>query len=160
MTLPFADAATPLTASRRRSAADADGGAIAASLEGLRVLVVDDEADACAATAAVLEQAGAVVTIAASVVEALAALDATTPDVIVSDIAMPFETGYELIARAAEHASRRGADIRGVALTAHAGAEGRERALAAGYEAYVTKPVEPAELIAVVAKVVGRSSSA
>jgi PAS domain S-box-containing protein len=138
-------------------------------LQGVRVLVVEDEADTRRVVAWVLEQAGAHVTAVSSAPEAMAALAAApaghAPDVLLSDVAMPGEDGYALIrrVRAAEAARRAGAGgvavagIPAAALTAYARAEDRARALSAGFQDHVTKPVEPAQLIAVVARLAGRA---
>ncbi len=127
------------------------------SLAGVRVLAVDDDADARRLVAAVLEDCGAVVRTCASVAEAIAALDGDTPDVIVSDIGMPEEDGYELIRRVRARESAAGGQIPAVALTAYARVEDRMQALTAGYDMHVPKPVEPAELAVVVASLVTRS---
>lgn len=118
-------------------------------LMGLRVLVVDDEPDAREVVAAILEECGAVVRMAGSVAEALALVEEELPDLILSDIGMPGEDGYELIRRV--RALPRAAMIPAAALTAYARAEDRRKALDAGFMMHITKPVEPAELIAVMA---------
>jgi PAS domain S-box-containing protein len=120
--------------------------------EGLRILVVDDEPDGRELVARFLEAAGATVESAASATEALALLDRETFHVIVSDIAMPGEDGLALV-RAVR---ARGLRTPVVALTAHAGAPMRVRALMAGFNTYVSKPVEPAELTAVIVQQAGR----
>jgi len=132
----------------------------APSLEGLRVLVVDDEADARESLTVVLEQCGAVVTAVASVREALGALAHQRPDILVSDIGMPEEDGYSLIEKVRVlEAAQRGGRIPAVALTAYAAPEDRRRALAAGYELHVPKPVTPEELVTAVANLSGRSAA-
>jgi PAS domain S-box-containing protein len=120
-------------------------------IRGLRVLVVDDEEDSRALVATILEDCECVVTTAGSVTGALAALSAEVPDLLVSDIGMPGEDGFDLIrkVRALPHAH--GGDIPAAALTAYARAEDRQRLLNAGYSIHLAKPVEPAELVAVVA---------
>ena len=120
-----------------------------ARLDGLRVLVVDDHGDAREVLGLVLRERGAVVHLAAGVAEALEVLNRAAVDVLVSDLAMPGADGYELIAavRAA-----RGAAIPAVALTAYTGREVRERALAAGFAAHATKPLNPEDLIELIAK--------
>jgi signal transduction histidine kinase/ActR/RegA family two-component response regulator len=150
---------------RAASAAARDGGAARGAaarphpIEGLRVLVVDDEPDARELVGVVLAQGGAVVTTAASAQEALAEVDRSRPDVIVSDLAMPVEDGYALVraVRARGDAARA---LPVVALTAHARDEDRRRALAAGFQEHVPKPIEPARLIAVVAALAGRAEPA
>ena len=130
----------------------------APSLAGRRVLVVDDEPDAREWLTAVLEQCGAAVTAVASAREALGALASLRPDILVSDIAMPGEDGYSLIEKIRVLEARCGGRIPAVALTAYAGPEDRRRALAAGYELYVSKPVTPEELVAAVANLSGPSA--
>jgi len=129
------------------------------SLEGLRVLVVDDEADARESLTAVLEQCGAVVTAVASAREALGALAHQRPDILVSDIGMPEEDGYSLIEKVRVLDARHGGRIPAVALTAYAAPEDRRRALDAGYELHMPKPVTPEELVTAVANLSGRSAA-
>jgi signal transduction histidine kinase len=126
------------------------------SLGGLRVLIVDNEADARALMRAVLEGCGATVDEADSAAGALKQLQATCPDVLLSDIAMPGEDGYTLIrkVRALEAPARM---LPAAAFTAYATATDRARALLAGYQAHIPKPVEPSELAAVVAALAGRT---
>ena len=139
---------------------EAPGKVGAPSLEGLRVLVVDDEADARESLTVVLEQCGAVVTAVASVREALGAFARQRPDILVSDIGMPEEDGYSLIEKVRVlEAAQRGGRIPAVALTAYAAPEDRRRALAAGYELHVPKPVTPEELVTAVANLSGRSAA-
>ncbi|MFT3774026.1 MAG: PAS domain S-box protein [Minicystis sp.] len=129
----------------------------AAVLAGLRVLVVDDEPDARGVIQFVLERAGAEVTAVESVAEAFAALAGQPPpSLLLSDIAMPGEDGYALIRRLRESERPGRPRLPAVALTAHARTEDRIRALSAGFQSYVPKPVEPRELIAVVASLAGR----
>jgi CheY-like chemotaxis protein len=112
---------------------------------------VDDEEDARELLRAILARCGAEVTVAASVRTAVEALDRAPFDVLVSDIAMPEEDGYDLIrnvrARDAEHGGRMPA----LALTAYARIEHRATAVTAGYQQHAAKPIEPAELAAAVA---------
>jgi signal transduction histidine kinase len=117
---------------------------------GLRVLVVEDDVDGCEAIASVLGFAGAEVRTAGSVRAALEVLGSWTPDVLVSDIGLPGEDGYALLrhVRAQEGTER----LPAIALTAYAQAHDRTRALSAGFEAHVTKPVEPDELLRVLAR--------
>ena len=127
-------------------------------LQHLRVLVVDDEADARKLVSTVLRQYGAEAVTAASAEEALARLtaDGGRFDVLVSDISMPEEDGYSLIRRVRQCGPERGGYVPAVALTAYGRVEDRLRALAAGFQMHVAKPVEPEELAAVVAAVAGR----
>lgn len=128
------------------------------ALEGLRLLIVDDEADARELLTLVLENCGAEVTAVASAAEALDALEQAKPDALISDIAMPGDEGYDLIRKIRALEPERGGGISAVALTAHAGPEDRMRALSAGYQAHIPKPFEPAQLVAVIASLVGRSA--
>jgi signal transduction histidine kinase len=123
----------------------------AADLTGLRIVVVDDEPDARDVISRILSRAGARTTPAASVREALAAVTSDRPDVIVSDIAMPTEDGYDLIRILRELSPTLGPPIPTLALTAYAREEDRARCLSAGFEAYLAKPVDPAELLGVIA---------
>ena len=120
-------------------------------LNGLRVLVVDDEADARKFVSTVLEECGAEVTAVDSVDSALAAIEHFKPDVLVSDIGMPGEDGYALIRKVRELEADIGGRIPAVALTGYAWVEDHKEALLAGFQLHVAKPVRSAELIAVVA---------
>jgi CheY-like chemotaxis protein len=99
----------------------------------------------------VLADCGARVTSASSVVEALASFDRDRPDVIVSDIGMPGEDGYALIRKIRARPPAAGGAVPAASLTAYAGVEDRRRALMAGFNLHVAKPVDPEELLAVVA---------
>jgi len=125
-------------------------------LDDLRILVVDDNADGRALTSLVLTQAGASVKAAASVRQALQMLDADRPDLLVSDIGLPDEDGYELIRQIRQHEVEQGGFLPAVALTGYARAEDRARILAAGFQAHVPKPVEPVELTATIAAITHR----
>ena len=125
------------------------------SLAALRVLVVDDDPDTLEALRQLLEQAGAGVVAVASTGEAMAALQRTRPDVILSDIGMPGEDGISLIRRV--RALDGGRAIPAAALTAYTQAEDRERALDAGYQVFLPKPVDPGILTATLARLAGRS---
>ena len=124
-------------------------------LAGLSVMIVDDEADAREVIAAMLEIRGARVIAAASAAEALEMLSNATngslPDVLVSDIAMPGEDGFQLIEMLRRMAPDRGGNIPAIALTAHARSEDSARVLAAGFQRHVAKPVEPSSLARAVA---------
>jgi signal transduction histidine kinase len=121
-------------------------------LAGIRVLVVDDDADARELVTAVLGQSGAQVVTASSTVEALDALARDRPHVLVSDLSMPGDDGYALLQRVRALGLDRDGRLPAVALTAFARAEDRARALAVGYAVHVSKPVEPAALVEVVAR--------
>ena len=128
-----------------------------ADLEGVRVLVVDDEADARELVTRVLQDCGADVLCAASADEALAAVQRGGLHVLVSDIGMPDVDGYELLQRIRALDDAAVARIPAIALTAFARSEDRTRALRAGYLMHVSKPVEPSELVATVASVAKRA---
>jgi len=122
-----------------------------ANLSGLRVLVVDDEADACKLLKRMLEECSAQVVTAGSAAEGISMLKAHQPHVLVSDIGMPDVDGYEFLRRVRSLPTETGEPIAAIALTAFARSEDRSRALAAGFSAHVSKPVEPSELIATIA---------
>jgi signal transduction histidine kinase/CheY-like chemotaxis protein len=125
-------------------------------LMGIRVLVVDDEVDARELLAVVLKSCGSQVTIAATATEALEMVKRLKPDILISDIEMPGEDGYSLIGQMRALKPEEGGQVPAIALTAHARIEDRMRALSAGFQMHVSKPVEPAELVVVLASLVGR----
>jgi signal transduction histidine kinase/CheY-like chemotaxis protein len=131
-----------------------------ARLDGVRVLVVDDEPDARESLALVLRQCGAEVTPAGSVQEALAAYDRQLPDVVVSDIRLPGEDGYDLIRHLRLREASTGRTTPAIALTAYPRVEDRAGALSAGYQMHVPKPVAPRELAAVIASLADREDGA
>jgi signal transduction histidine kinase/CheY-like chemotaxis protein len=128
-------------------------------LAGVRVLIVDDEADARELFAMTLSGCGAQVWSAASAAEALALLERERPDALLADIGMPEEDGYALITKVRALPTEGGGRTPAAALTAYARAEDRLRALRAGFQVHLSKPVQPAELIAVVANLAGRTSA-
>jgi signal transduction histidine kinase/ActR/RegA family two-component response regulator len=130
--------------------------AAAVRLDGLRVLVVDDDADAVDLATAILAAAGAVVRTCGSAREALVAVEQWRPDVLVSDIEMPGEDGYALIRRIRALDPERGGKTPAVALTAYGRTQDRVLSLAAGYNMHVPKPVDPGELTTIIASVAGR----
>lgn len=124
-------------------------------LEGLKVLAVDDDADSRLLITAILQQCGVIVKTCESVSEAVLLIEEFAPDIVVSDIGMPVEDGYSLIKKmrtGGQHERR----IPTIALTAFARVEDRMRALSAGFDMHVPKPVEPAELMMVIASLVRR----
>lgn len=132
----------------------------ACSLAGLRVLVVDDEADARTLARRVLEESGAEVLTVSSAAEALELVDGNGElSVLVSDIGMPEHDGYELITRMRAMPGTAGR-VPAVALTALARDEDRKRTLLAGYQVHISKPVDPAELVMVIATLAGRGAGA
>jgi PAS domain S-box-containing protein len=125
-------------------------------LAGVRVLVVEDEEDTRDLLATALSHTGAQVEAVGSAEEALDALRRRPPEVLVCDIGMPGEDGYALLARVRALAAEDGGQVPAVALTAYARPDDRTRALAAGYQVHLPKPVDPDELIAVVARMAAR----
>ena len=119
-------------------------------LQGRRVLVVDDHADARQLIGGILEASGASVISTASSREAFDALSRSAPDVLIADIGLPEEDGYALIRRIRRLDPDHGGRIPAIALTAYARAEDKERALAAGFQRHVAKPVEPHALVRIV----------
>ncbi len=128
----------------------------ARSLDGVKVLVVDDNADTCDLLATIFTGEGAVTSAALSAREALERFDRFRPDVLVSDIAMPGMSGYDLVRRLRQRARAEGGAVPAVALTAYARLADRDRALAAGFQAYLCKPANPAELVTTVLQLLGR----
>jgi PAS domain S-box-containing protein len=126
-------------------------------LEGLKILIVDDERDTVEMLRVGLTHCGAEVTMAGSAAEALEALSSTIPDVMISDIGMPDMDGYELMRKIRSLPAESGGRVPAVALTAYARTEDRLHALRAGYQMHVPKPVELAELVAVAASLAQRS---
>jgi PAS domain S-box-containing protein len=122
-------------------------------LAGVKILVVDDEPDACEMLQHLFRLSGAQVEVAMSAEEALKVCDSFSPDVLVSDIGMPNVDGYELLRRIRDSGKKQ---LPAVALTALSRIEDRVKALAAGFQMHVGKPVEPAELLAVVSSLAGR----
>jgi CheY-like chemotaxis protein len=125
-------------------------------LDGVRIMVVEDETDSRDIIAAVLREWGADVLTAPSAPDALLALRTQRPDVLVSDIGMPGMDGYDLIRQLRQRGPAEGGGVPAVALTAYTGPESRRDALAAGFDEHVAKPADPRELLAVVARLAGR----
>jgi PAS domain S-box-containing protein len=155
--LPVAVSRDPLERQVDGRAQTAEADCPPLSLKGVRVLVVDDDPDARHLLARVLRDCDADVTMAASAAEAFDGFERAAPDVIVSDIGMPGEDGYSLIRRIRATEAAQGTNTPAVALTAFARPEDRRRAVLAGYQVHLPKPVEPGELRAVVANLVGRA---
>jgi PAS domain S-box-containing protein len=126
-------------------------------LSGLRILVVDDEPDACSLIKRVLDRCHAEVVTASSAEEALPLVEAGQPDMLISDIGMPNVDGYELLRRIRALGPARGGRVPAIALTAFARPEDRMRSLSAGYSVHVSKPIEPEKLTATVANLAGRT---
>jgi PAS domain S-box-containing protein len=133
----------------------------ALELDGLRVLAVDNDSDARDLIKTILTQYGAVVETAGSTSQALTFFerpDEWQPELLISDIEMPEADGYQLIRKLREMESCRGRRAPAIALTAYARTEDRLRSLSAGFDMHVTKPVEPVELLTIVASLTGRLS--
>jgi PAS domain S-box-containing protein len=129
-----------------------------ARLEGVRVLLVDDDADACAVISCILNETGAVVKTALSVNAALDIIEQLKPQVLISDIGMPEQDGFELI----REVRARGYSYQAmpaIALTALARPEDRRRALLAGYQVHLAKPIDASELSAAIAALIGHTAS-
>jgi PAS domain S-box-containing protein len=150
----------PLAATHEASAAapllDTAYGVATPTLEGLRVMIVDDAADTRDLLTKILHRHGAEVRSCASASDALEAIGEWRPAVLVSDVAMPEEDGYSLIRRVRALDRDRGGDVPAVALTGYAQTEDRTRALAAGFQMHIPKPVDPRELVTVIASLAGR----
>ena len=123
----------------------------------VRVLIVDDEAGAREVASIILIQAQAEVRAAESARAALEIMDEWRPDVLVADIGMPQVDGYEFISQVRARSQQNGGDVPAVALTAYARTRDRLRVLSSGYQMHVPKPMQPDELIMVIASVVKRS---
>lgn len=128
-------------------------------LSDLRVLLVDDEADSRELLKIILDNCEADVTTASSAAEAFELFQNSRFDIIISDIGMPDEDGFSLIRKIRKLSAERGGKIPAIALTAYARAEDRQQALRAGFQMHVAKPVEPDELLTVVANLAGRFSN-
>jgi len=129
-------------------------------LADIRVLIVDDNEDALEVFAAALEQSGANVLKARTARDALTILKAIRVDALISDLAMPGEDGLWLVQQLRRLKSEQGGSIPAIAVTAHRDDYSVERATVAGFEAFLTKPVDPFELCRAVAVLVGRSRGA
>jgi PAS domain S-box-containing protein len=127
------------------------------SLANVHVLVVDDEIDACGIVKRLLEMSGATVSVASSASEAMERILAGRPDVLVCDVGMPGEDGYSLIRRLRTLEDRQGSALPALALSAYARSEDRTKAIRSGFQNHLAKPVELAELLAVVSSLAGRN---
>jgi CheY-like chemotaxis protein len=120
------------------------------NLRGSRILIVDDERDTCELFKFILEEAGAAVTLASSASQALSVVSNESFDLILADIGMPGEDGFSLISSIRALPNFR--NTRAIAVTSYAGTQYRTRALAAGFDDYTTKPVQPVDLAQLVFK--------
>lgn len=125
-------------------------------LAGLRVMVVEDEQDTRDLLATALEQCGAEVVAFGTVAEALDSFEQRVPDVLLSDIGVPGEDGYSLIRRVRSRSADLGGEVPAAALTAYVRAEDRRQALASGFQAHLGKPIDPSDLVSMVARLAGR----
>jgi len=148
--LPGGSAAEESPASSIRESAD-PAFDCPAELRGLRVLVVDDDDDARDLVGFILRRCGAEPILAGSADEAMELFERSRPAVVLSDVGMPGEDGYAFIRRVRARSPAAGGQVPAAVLTAYARAEDRRKALNAGYQVHVTKPVEPAELVTIVA---------
>lgn len=150
--LPVAVGAEPPIRSDRTEALGAD-----LTLQGIQVLVADDDDDARELITEILARKGATVTAVSTVREAFTSIERQKPDVILSDLGMPGEDGYTLIRRLRAGSPERGGRIPAAAITAYATAEDRARALRAGFQSHVSKPIDAADIVAAVANLAGRT---
>ncbi len=127
------------------------------TLQGLHVLVIDDDADTRELIAELLERRGAAVTAVSTVADALACVERRKPDVILSDLGMPGEDGYTLVRKLRAESPERGGRIPIAAITAYASAQDRAHALQAGFQSHVPKPIEASDIITLVASLAGRA---
>jgi CheY-like chemotaxis protein len=129
-------------------------------LAGLTLLVVDDNRDSREMLQVALEGEGAEVIIVGTVQEAIASIQRQPPDLLISDIQMPDESGYHLIAQVRKLELEKGMLLPAIAVTGFARPEDRDACLAAGFCCHLTKPVDLTELVTVIAQSTGRSVSA
>jgi len=152
----------PLLADRSEAIAVAQSGEMSViefrSLDGLRVLIVDDEPEAREIISTVIMRTGAEVTACTTATEALAKLAEWKPDVILSDIAMPDEDGYSFIGKVRSLPRDKGGETPAAALTAYARDVDRRQALAAGYQMHIAKPIGASQLVHMVARLAGRDN--
>ncbi len=161
VTLPLLSPRTAVDQLRSRMPLDEEAAARRTPrFQGLKVLVVDDDQDTCETVGAVLERAGAEVRTCLSASQALTAMDSWVPDILVSDIGMPGEDGYTLIRKVRARKTEAGGRMVAVALTAYGRNEDRMKALSAGFQVHVGKPIEPSQLVDVVASVTGYGAGA
>jgi CheY-like chemotaxis protein len=146
----------PARAEDRKKEIERRKGKRLARLDGLRVLLVEDDDDSRWLLSTMLKRQGAEVTPTSSSLEALNAFWEVAPDVLISDLGMPEEDGFELLRKLRMLPADRGGVVPAIALTGYATARDRERALAAGYQLHLAKPIESAELIAAIISLVGR----
>jgi signal transduction histidine kinase/ActR/RegA family two-component response regulator len=159
MRLPAGQASAGFASERPPANGPAAMPRVDVSLRELKVLVVDDETDTRELIGQVLRDCGAQVLTASSAAEALASFQRHRPHLLLSDIGMPGRDGYQLIGDIRRLAAHNGGDTPAIALTAFARSEDRTRAMLAGYQVHLSKPVEPHELVATVASITGRMNA-
>jgi CheY-like chemotaxis protein len=148
----------PSVSAQRQAATGSEEGSGEDRLDGVRILVIDDQPDDRELLSMILGRQGAEVRTASSGAEAFVLLQSWKPDVLVSDIAMPGEDGYSLIGKVRALSDHSVAAIPAIAVTAHARLEDRRRALEAGFEYHIAKPIDRMRLIDAVASAAGRFS--
>ena len=146
--------ALPQPALQVRLGPQAEQGIGGQRLDGVRVMVLEDDDDTRDLVASILTRAGAVAFASGSARDAVAMAARVRPDVLVCDLAMPDKDGLEVIREVKSWAAEAGATLPALALSAYARTEDRDRALSAGFDVYVPKPVDPTELVRAVARLV------
>lgn len=159
VTLPLQAAPSAVRPDKVREVSETSRPDIRSRLVGTRVLIVDDDPDAREVVAAILRHYGASVIVATSVSTALVALRREQVDVLIADLGMPVEDGYDLIRHVRSSENDRIARLPAAALTAYTTEEDRDRVLAAGFQFHLAKPVDPAVLVATVERLRGESLS-
>jgi signal transduction histidine kinase/DNA-binding response OmpR family regulator len=159
VTLPLVSSSASL-APEDTTAVEANGNGVAPgllkALKGLRILVVDDEADSRDLVSAILTRCGSDVNCCESAAEGMKAFKTWKPDLLVSDIGMPVEDGYSLIKKLRKLKSKRAREMPAVALTAYATKEDQARTLSSGFQIHVAKPIDPEKLITSIARAMGK----
>jgi two-component system, chemotaxis family, CheB/CheR fusion protein len=163
VTLPLsiapADHLPALISEAKSPAPRGDGNGRAPQLNGIRVMLVEDDPDGRESLAEALEQYGAEIKSAASADEAMRSIEKFRPEVLLCDISMPGEDGYSLLRKVRELGSERGGQVPAAALTAHAAEEDRARSLSAGFQMHLAKPVDAEKLAAAVEKLAGQRAA-
>ncbi|MEP0983928.1 PAS domain S-box protein [Leptolyngbya sp. FACHB-17] len=148
----------PLNQMEQAPASETENAEAAVDLTGIRVLVVDDEADMRELASFILTQAGAQVTTASSAAETLFLLNQSVPDLLLCDIGMPEMNGYSLIQQIRKWSPDQGGTLKAISLTAYAGEVNQQQALAAGFQMHLSKPVEPEELVKAVSSLIATNA--
>jgi PAS domain S-box-containing protein len=155
--LPLAPARDPAQPWLTTAAAEPAAAPAPALLQGIDVVLVDDDTDGRELLSTALARAGAWVRAVSSVAQAMAELDVRLPDVLVSDLAMPDEDGYALIRRVRSLSSERRRRLPAVAVSAHAREEDRRKAVDAGYDLHIAKPIDPTDFAQLIVKLISRA---